>query len=51
MSWHVPSDEEIEFALTLFRDYVEPTLGMLEHLLETRKHTSHLHFIRHAKDT
>lgn len=34
MSWHVPSEEEIEFVLEVFRDFVEPTLGMLEALLE-----------------
>ncbi|KAL5535214.1 BLM3_1 [Sanghuangporus sanghuang] len=35
MSWHVPSAEEIDFALGLFRELVEPTLGMLEKLLDT----------------
>lgn len=34
MSWHVPSEEEIEFVLETFRDIVEPTLAMLEALLE-----------------
>jgi len=34
MSWHVPNEEEIEFILEVFRDIVEPTLGMLEALLE-----------------
>jgi len=34
MSWHVPSEEEIEFILEVFRDIVEPTLGLLEALLE-----------------
>jgi len=34
MSWHVPSEEEIEFILEVFREIVEPTLGMLEALLE-----------------
>ena len=34
MSWHVPSEEEIDFILEVFRDIVEPTLGMLEALLE-----------------
>ena len=34
MSWHVPSEEEIEFVLEVFRDIVEPTLEMLEALLE-----------------
>lgn len=35
MSWHVPCEEEIEFALAIFRELVEPTLEMLEALLET----------------
>ena len=34
MSWHVPNEEEIEFILEIFKDIVEPTLGMLEVLLE-----------------
>lgn len=34
MSWHVPSEEEIDFVLEVFRDIVEPTLEMLEALLE-----------------
>jgi proteasome activator subunit 4 len=34
MSWHVPSEEEIEFVLEVFREIIEPTLGMLEALLE-----------------
>lgn len=41
MSWHVPCPEEIDFALSLFRDLVEPTLSMLEKLLDICKlHTS-----------
>lgn len=35
MSWHVPCEEEIEFALDIFRELVKPTLEMLEALLET----------------
>jgi proteasome activator subunit 4 len=34
LSWHVPSEEEIDFVLEVFRDIVEPTLTMLEALLE-----------------
>lgn len=34
MSWHVPNEEEIEFVLEVFRSIVEPTLVMLEALLE-----------------
>ncbi|KAI5124439.1 hypothetical protein M0805_008323 [Coniferiporia weirii] len=35
VSWHVPCTAEVDFALSLFRDLVEPTLGMLENLLNT----------------
>ena len=35
MSWHVPNDEEVEFALDIFKELIEPTLAMLEKLLET----------------
>lgn len=34
MSWHVPSEDEIDFVLEVFREIVEPTLGMLEDLVE-----------------
>lgn len=34
MSWHVPNEEEVDFVLEVFRNIVEPTLGMLEALLE-----------------
>ena len=34
MSWHVPNEDEIDFVLEVFRDIVEPTLEMLEALLE-----------------
>lgn len=34
MSWHVPSEEEIEFVLEMFKEIVEPTLALLEALLE-----------------
>ena len=37
MSWHVPNVEEVDFALGLFRELVEPTLEMLEKLLDTRR--------------
>ncbi|KAF4606976.1 hypothetical protein EYR38_001031 [Pleurotus pulmonarius] len=32
-SWHVPSKEEIDFILRLFRELIEPTLARLEGLL------------------
>ncbi|KAH8120571.1 ARM repeat-containing protein [Phellopilus nigrolimitatus] len=35
MSWHIPSADEIDFVLSLFHQLVEPTLGMLEELLNT----------------
>ncbi|KAI0050704.1 hypothetical protein FA95DRAFT_1581074 [Auriscalpium vulgare] len=34
VSWHVPNEQEIEFALELFREFVEPTMTKLEKLLE-----------------
>ncbi|EFI28576.1 membrane protein [Coprinopsis cinerea okayama7 len=33
IAWHVPSEEEIDFALEIFRKLVEPTLVLLEGLL------------------
>ncbi|KAJ3973169.1 hypothetical protein EV361DRAFT_980091 [Lentinula raphanica] len=33
ISWHVPNDEEIDFAIEVFRELVEPTLTTLDHLL------------------
>jgi proteasome activator subunit 4 len=30
----VPDDEELDFALEIFKEIVEPTLGRLENLLE-----------------
>ncbi|CCA68831.1 hypothetical protein PIIN_02692 [Serendipita indica DSM 11827] len=34
ISWHVPNQDEIAFALEIFEDVVSPTLGRLEALLE-----------------
>ncbi|KAF8640852.1 hypothetical protein AX17_000500 [Amanita inopinata Kibby_2008] len=34
ISWHVPDDKEINFALRIFRELVEPTLSILEGLLK-----------------
>ena len=34
VSWHVPNEAEIAFALRLFRELVEPTLSRLENLLD-----------------
>lgn len=34
VSWHVPDEEELDFALEIFKEIVEPTLERLEHLLE-----------------
>ncbi|KAJ3917772.1 hypothetical protein F5877DRAFT_79643 [Lentinula edodes] len=33
ISWHVPDDEEIDFAIEVFKKLIEPTLATLEHLL------------------
>lgn len=33
MSWHVPNDDEIDFALQILREIVEPTIKDLESLL------------------
>ncbi|KAJ3990413.1 hypothetical protein F5890DRAFT_1398687 [Lentinula detonsa] len=33
ISWHVPNDEEIDFAIEVFRELIEPTLVNLDHLL------------------
>ena len=35
MTWHVPNAEEIDFALQLFRELVEPAMTRLDLLLET----------------
>ncbi|KAI0257360.1 hypothetical protein BJV78DRAFT_1277900 [Lactifluus subvellereus] len=34
VSWHVPDGEELDFALEIFQEIVEPTLGRLEALLK-----------------
>ncbi|TFK76829.1 hypothetical protein BDN72DRAFT_890635 [Pluteus cervinus] len=34
ISWHVPSKDEIDFALEVFQVLIEPTLALLENLLE-----------------
>jgi proteasome activator subunit 4 len=46
MSWHAPNEEEIEFVLEIFRDIIEPTLEMLEALLEDGMLliSTHVHF-------
>ncbi|KAJ3576138.1 hypothetical protein NP233_g640 [Leucocoprinus birnbaumii] len=33
ISWHIPSEDEIQFALQIFRELVKPTLERLEELL------------------
>ncbi|KAK1232607.1 Proteasome activator BLM10 [Marasmius sp. AFHP31] len=33
VSWHVPNQEEIDFAIQVFRELIEPTLSILESLL------------------
>ena len=34
VTWHVPNSQEIQFALRIFKELVEPTLSSLESLLE-----------------
>ena len=34
VSWHVPNEQEIDFVLQIFRELVEPTLAILEGLLQ-----------------
>ncbi|GBE78103.1 hypothetical protein SCP_0109850 [Sparassis crispa] len=57
LSWHVPSDDEIEFVLQIFREIIEPVLSTLEGLLKPGiAHDSkwrndfcrHLSFVRNA---
>ncbi|KDQ54765.1 hypothetical protein JAAARDRAFT_71570 [Jaapia argillacea MUCL 33604] len=57
ISWHVPNDEEIRFALQIFKDIVEPTMDELDKLLTegvVRDATwrndfcRHLSFVRNA---
>ncbi|KAI0067819.1 hypothetical protein BV25DRAFT_1794335 [Artomyces pyxidatus] len=59
ISWHVPNGEELDFALEVFKEIVEPTLGALEKLLEPGKSLrgvwalkrgccSYLSFVRNA---
>ncbi|EMD41658.1 hypothetical protein CERSUDRAFT_110231 [Gelatoporia subvermispora B] len=33
LSWHVPNDDEIDFALEIFREAIEPTLNQLDGLI------------------
>ena len=37
LTWHVPSDEEIDFVLQIFREFIEPILDTLNGLLEPGK--------------
>ena len=34
LSWHVPDREEIDFAIEIFREVVEPTIALVEALLD-----------------
>ncbi|KAF5337122.1 hypothetical protein D9611_003196 [Ephemerocybe angulata] len=34
VAWHVPDDEEVDFALEIFKKLIEPTLVLLEDLLK-----------------
>jgi proteasome activator subunit 4 len=42
ISWHVPNDEEIELALRIFREVVEPAMDALDGLLQDG--TLHVNF-------
>ena len=33
LTWHTPDDEEIEFALQIFKELIEPTMDLLGELL------------------
>lgn len=33
VSWHHPNDSEIDFAIQIFKDLVEPTMSLLDELL------------------
>ncbi|KAF8624763.1 hypothetical protein AX15_005657 [Amanita polypyramis BW_CC] len=55
--WHVPNIHEVNFALRIFKDLVEPTLDTLENLLRPdlprdaiwrNDFCRHLSFVRHA---
>ncbi|KAJ7225820.1 hypothetical protein GGX14DRAFT_422501 [Mycena pura] len=35
ISWHIPSAEEVDFAIRIFKEVVEPALDVLSHLLES----------------
>jgi hypothetical protein len=37
LSWHVPSDDEIGFAIQIFKDIVDPTISILESLITPGK--------------
>ncbi|KAM6497955.1 hypothetical protein JOM56_005903 [Amanita muscaria] len=57
ISWHVPKEQEVNFALRVFRELIEPTLATLEGLLRTdlprdavwrNDFCRHLSFVRNA---
>jgi hypothetical protein len=37
ISWHVPTDPELALALEIFKQLVEPSLELLENLLDDSK--------------
>jgi len=45
MTWHVPNAEEIDFALQLFRELVEPAMTRLDLLLETGRSMQHFSYL------
>ncbi|KAG6832246.1 hypothetical protein H0H92_004211 [Tricholoma furcatifolium] len=57
LSWHSPSEEEIQFAVEIFRVLIEPVISLLEHLIEEdtprndiwrNDFCRHLSFVRNA---
>lgn len=43
VTWHVPDDAEIGFALDVFKEIIEPSLTKLEGFLDPSKFLKHLH--------
>jgi hypothetical protein len=37
LSWHVPNDDEIGFAIQIFKDIVDPSISILESLIAPGK--------------
>ncbi|KAL4243081.1 BLM10 family protein [Abortiporus biennis] len=57
LSWHVPDDNEIDFALQIMKDLIEPTIDILDDLIQPgavhdsvwrNEFCRHLSFVRNA---